>query len=164
MRVTRVFTVFAAVALLGVACEDDATGIPAGLEVFTASLNGAAEKPDARTTPATGQAIVTVMEDVMSWRIEVTNLSNLVDAHIYVGVADSAGGVVWGLNPIDGDYPTTSVVSVGTIQGDTVAFLAGLMRNGRAYVNLHTNDLVDPPNTGAGDFPGGEIRGQLVRQ
>jgi hypothetical protein len=26
---------------------------------------------------------------------------------------------------------------------------------------VHTNDGVDGPNTGPGDFPGGEIRGQL---
>ena len=32
---------------------------------------------------------------------------------------------------------------------------------GSVYVNVHTNDFVDPPNTGPGDFPGGEIRGQL---
>jgi hypothetical protein len=32
---------------------------------------------------------------------------------------------------------------------------------GNAYVNVHTNDGVDPINTGPGDFPGGEIRGQI---
>jgi hypothetical protein len=26
---------------------------------------------------------------------------------------------------------------------------------------VHTNDGVAPPNTGPGDFPGGEIRGQV---
>jgi hypothetical protein len=35
------------------------------------------------------------------------------------------------------------------------------MRNGWAYVNVHTNDGIAPTNTGPGDFPGGEIRGQL---
>jgi len=35
------------------------------------------------------------------------------------------------------------------------------MRDGGAYVNVHTNDGVAPGNTGPGDFPGGEIRGQL---
>jgi hypothetical protein len=34
------------------------------------------------------------------------------------------------------------------------------VESGNAYVNVHTNDGVDPPNTGPGDFPGGEIRGQ----
>jgi hypothetical protein len=33
------------------------------------------------------------------------------------------------------------------------------IRSGDAYVNVHTNDGVDPANTGPGDFPGGEIRG-----
>jgi hypothetical protein len=32
---------------------------------------------------------------------------------------------------------------------------------GEAYVNVHTNDGVDPANSGPGDFPGGEIRGQI---
>jgi hypothetical protein len=26
---------------------------------------------------------------------------------------------------------------------------------------VHTNDGVAPPNSGPGDFPGGEIRGQI---
>jgi hypothetical protein len=41
-----VFPVLAAVALVGVACGDDiTTAIPEGLEVFTATLNGANEVP-----------------------------------------------------------------------------------------------------------------------
>jgi hypothetical protein len=35
------------------------------------------------------------------------------------------------------------------------------MESGGAYVNIHTNDGVAPTNTGPGDFPGGEIRGQI---
>jgi hypothetical protein len=35
------------------------------------------------------------------------------------------------------------------------------MEAGTAYVNVHTNDGVAPPTTGPGDFPGGEIRGQI---
>jgi hypothetical protein len=31
-------------------------------------------------------------------------------------------------------------------------------------VNVHTDDGVDPPNTGAGDMAGGEIRGQIEPQ
>jgi hypothetical protein len=43
---------------------------------------------------------------------------------------------------------------------DLAAVLAA-MGSGATYVNVHTNDGVDPPNTGPGDFPGGEIRGQV---
>ena len=35
------------------------------------------------------------------------------------------------------------------------------IRNSNAYVNIHTNDGVAPTNTGPGDFPGGEVRGQF---
>jgi Zn-finger nucleic acid-binding protein len=35
------------------------------------------------------------------------------------------------------------------------------MRAGNTYVNVHTSDGVAPINTGPGDFPGGEIRGQI---
>jgi hypothetical protein len=38
------------------------------------------------------------------------------------------------------------------------------MRTGGAYVNVHTDDGVDPPNTGAGDMASGEIRGQVVAE
>lgn len=34
------------------------------------------------------------------------------------------------------------------------------LESGNTYVNAHTNDGVAPPDTGPGDFPGGEIRGQ----
>jgi hypothetical protein len=39
--------------------------------------------------------------------------------------------------------------------------LVSALNNGNAYVNVHTNDGVDGINTGPGDFPGGEIRGQI---
>jgi hypothetical protein len=35
------------------------------------------------------------------------------------------------------------------------------IREGNAYVNVHTNDGVAPTNQGPGDFPGGEVRGQF---
>jgi hypothetical protein len=45
-----------------------------------------------------------------------------------------------------------------------VASFADVLRQMKAanlYVNVHTNDGVLPANQGPGDFPGGEIRGQL---
>jgi hypothetical protein len=35
------------------------------------------------------------------------------------------------------------------------------MEAGNTDVNVHTHDGVDPTNTGPGDFPAGEIRGQI---
>jgi hypothetical protein len=46
--------------------------------------------------------------------------------------------------------------------GYTFERLVAEMRAGLAYVNVHTNDGLAPTNTGPGDFPGGEIRAQIV--
>jgi len=43
----------------------------------------------------------------------------------------------------------------------SVADLVRLMDSGGAYVNVHTNDGVGATNTGPGDFPGGEVRGEI---
>jgi len=44
----------------------------------------------------------------------------------------------------------------------SLADVAAAVTAGTAYVNVHTSDGVAPPDTGPGDFPGGEIRGQLM--
>ena len=49
----------------------------------------------------------------------------------------------------------------GPLAGKPLADLVALLQSGNAYVNVHTNDGVDPANTGPGDFPGGEIRGNF---
>lgn len=43
----------------------------------------------------------------------------------------------------------------------TFADVLEKIRAGNAYVNVHTSDGVPPNNTGPGDFPGGEVRGQI---
>ena len=50
---------------------------------------------------------------------------------------------------------------VGSLAGQPMSALVDALRSGNAYVNVHTNDGVAPTNTGPGDFPGGELRGQL---
>src|SRR5262245_18728595 len=148
MRGTRVFTVLAAVALLGVACEDNSTGIPAGLEVFTATLNGANERPTADTTTATGTAIVTALNNQLSWEVDITTaIDSVTIGHIHRGAADSAGGVIRDLAPTPTGIGFTGTVALGSaIVADSVLTL---MREGRAYVNIHTRA-----------HGGGEIRGQ----
>ena len=167
MRASRVFSVLAAVAVIGVACGDDTTGIPAGLEVFTATLNGANEVPAlVSPTTATGTAVITVMGNLISWRVDVANLSNVIIGHIHYGPADSALGVMINLSPTPGSYTTTSTIALGSLAGDTVLAVLAHMRNGKAYVNIHTSDGVggaDPVGP-TGDYPGGEIRGQLRKQ
>ena len=47
------------------------------------------------------------------------------------------------------------------MQGSSLSDLVDELKAGNAYVNIHTNDGVDPPNSGPGDFRLGEIRGQF---
>lgn len=160
MRVTRVFTVLAATALLGIACEDNATGIPAGLEVFTAQLNGANERPTPVTTSATGHAIVTILGDsLISWEVVIDSpIDSVTAGHIHRFNPDTGfGGVVLFLIPNGtppGPLDFTGTLSLRTdVRPTTGDSLFDIIRDGRAYVNIHTRVN-----------GGGEIRGNLVRQ
>jgi len=55
----------------------------------------------------------------------------------------------------------TAACPVATPGAPTFAEVLEKIRSGNAYVNVHTNDGVAPTNTGPGDFPGGEVRGQF---
>jgi hypothetical protein len=76
-----------------------------------------------------------------------------------VGVqAPLAGGRIQG---VIAQGMITAQNLTGPLAGHPLSDLVQAMRTGNAYVNLHTSDGVDPPNTGAGDFPGGEIRADI---
>jgi hypothetical protein len=45
-----------------------------------------------------------------------------------------------------------------------VADVVAAIEAGNVYVNVHTSDGDATPNEGPGDFPGGEIRGQVEVQ
>lgn len=100
-----------------------------------------------------------------------SDLDNAVAAHIHcgaIGVNGPVGVTLFGAAPAGGVVNGT--LAEGTITApdpgnacgwtDLAAVVAAL-QSGDTYVNMHTNDGVAPPNTGPGDFPGGEIRGQV---
>ena len=152
MRRTRALAMFALVAAVGVACNDNnSTGIPAGLEVYTATLNGANERPTPVTTTATGTAVVTAIGNRLSWRVDINSaIDSVTIGHIHRGVADSAGGVIRDLAPTP-----TGIGFTGTVALDSATVadsVLTLMRAGRAYVNIHTKA-----------HGAGEIRGQLQK-
>ena len=98
-----------------------------------------------------------------------TRIRNVVAAHIHRGAVGVNGPVVaflFGPAPAGGG-PANGLLASGTIvrgvnlPAATFDQLIADMRAGLTYVNVHTNDGVAPPNTGPGDFPGGEIRGQI---
>ena len=55
----------------------------------------------------------------------------------------------------------TAANLTGALAGQPLSALIAAMETGNAYLNVHTNDGVAPTNTGPGDFPGGEIRGDI---
>jgi hypothetical protein len=166
MRRTIVLVVMLALGLLTVA--------PSALagDNFVATLSGDQEVP-ARDTQARGVATFKLREDgtALRFKVNVANIDNAFAAHIHcgaVGVNGPIGVTLFMGTPAGGRVNGT--LAEGTITApdpgnacgwaDLAAVLAAI-GSGATYVNVHTNDGVDPPNTGPGDFPGGEIRGQI---
>ena len=113
----------------------------------------------------------------LHYKLRVTKIDNAFMAHIHMAPAGSNGPiVVWlfpGTDPVPGplgagrqrgklaEGTITAANLVGPLAGQPLSALVDAIQAGNAYVNIHTNDGVAPTNTGPGDFPGGEIRGQL---
>jgi hypothetical protein len=140
---------------------------------FSTHLTGANEIP-ARDTPAQGQATVKIAEDgsALFCKLMASNIDNVTQAHIHLGPPDQNGPVVaflYGLvppngGPQNGRLSETTVTAAdlrGPLAGQPLSVLIDAIRSGNAYVNVHTDNGVAPPNEGQGDFPGGEVRGQL---
>jgi len=139
---------------------------------FRSVLSGGDEVP-ARDTGARGVAIfrLDAAGSELGLRLIVANIENVFAAHIHcgaVGVNGPVGVTLFMGAPAGGR--TDGVLAAGSVTApdpgnacgwaDLDAVIAAL-ESGNAYVNVHTNDGVDPPNSGPGDFPGGEIRGQV---
>jgi hypothetical protein len=139
---------------------------------FVATLSGDQEVP-ARDTRAVGVAKFKLSKDgtALEFKVNVANIDNVFAAHIHCGAAGVNGPVgvtLFAGAPAGGSVNGT--LAEGTITApdagngcgwaDLAAVLAAI-ESGNTYVNVHTNDGVAPPNTGPGDFPGGEIRGQI---
>ena len=139
---------------------------------FTAQLGGDQEVPP-HTTNATGQATFQLRDETqLDFTLDLVNLKNLVAAHIHCAPAGENGPVgVTLFGPVTPGGGSVDITSIrGTVSAPDaengcewadVAAVVEAMRGGDTYVNVHTNDGVDPPDTGPGDFPGGEIRGQI---
>jgi CHRD domain len=139
---------------------------------FRAVLSGGDEVP-ARDTRARGVATFRLDAEgtELGFQLVVANIENVFAAHIHCGVAGVNGPVgVTLFMGTPGGGRTDGVLAEGTVTApdpgngcgwaDLGAVVAA-MESGNTYVNVHTNDGIEPPNTGPGDFPGGEIRGQV---
>jgi hypothetical protein len=160
-------------------------------EVMTTHLSGDEEVLAGAITPALsdaqGQAIFRIRGTKVEFRLIASNIHNVIMSHIHCDVPGANGPIAQWLFPQTTGGPQLpnpgitdqdGVLASGTIELagvncpiDTAAGgadnpangmpLLTAIRNGWTYVNVHTNDGVAPANTGPGDFPGGEIRGQL---
>ncbi len=148
------------------------TAMPATAEPteqnFGTHLTGEDEVPP-RETPAQGHATFHLNPDgTIDYRLIASNIENVFAAHIHCSAAegDTADPIVHLDTTHSGQGNGDSVNSRGTFSGsmlcdDGETTVLEAMRAGLGYVNVHTNDGVPPANTGPGDFPGGEIRGQI---
>lgn len=141
---------------------------------FVAHLSGEHEVPR-RMTDASGVATFELSEDgtALNYTVNVADIENVFAAHIHCGPKKVNGpvGVTLFSGPV-GAGPISGTLAQGTITvpdpgngcgwANVAAVVAAITSN-NAYVNIHTNDGVAPPNTGPGDFPGGELRGQLLK-
>lgn len=136
------------------------TGRPADSSPsFVARMTGAQETP-ANNAKATGTATFTLDGTKLEYSISVRDLSGPPTmAHIHVGAGGVAGPPVYTFT-LKGGAGTSGTISSGSVDltktasaGVSGDSLKALLNNGNAYVNVHTKN-----------FPGGEIRGQVMKK
>lgn len=135
----------------------------------TESLTGAAERPNPVTTQATGDFLAAARDTatvggkkdslaVLRYAVTVVNINAATAAHIHAGGENVAGPVIVSLfsGPTTGNGFTGQIAQGEISRSSTFNppfnfdSLLIRMRNGTAYVNVHTTAN-----------PGGEIRGQI---
>jgi hypothetical protein len=142
-------------------------------DFVAASLSGGNEVPP-NASKGRGTATFDLSADGtrIEYQLSVANIDNVTMSHIHMAPAGVNGSIVVFLfGPVAaGGGSSNGVIAKGTITADNLigpllgqplSDLIDAMRTGNAYVNVHTNDGVDPPNTGPGDIQGGEIRAQI---
>ena len=145
---------------------------------FSVHLSSDEEVPPAANlvidSQAQGQAIFHLSKDgtALEYKLIASNIENVIMAHIHLGpagcncpvVAFLYGRVAPGAGRTNGvlaEGTITTANLIGPLAGHPLSDLIEAMNSGGAYVNVHTDDGIEPSNTGPGDFPGGEVRGQI---
>jgi glucose/arabinose dehydrogenase len=131
---------------------------------FAARLSGRQEVPPVMTDAGAIARFALNRDGILDYELWATGpIENAMQAHIHLGARGQNGPIVTFLfeNMAGADFERGDLIARGTL-GDadliarpgftpTIDELAERMRQGRAYVNLHT-----------AAFPGGEIRGQIL--
>ena len=128
-------------------------------EKFNAKLSGQEEVPPVQTT-ASGMSWFKQMQDKVWFKVNVTEMQGVTQAHIHTGKVGENGPVVVTLyksetpQPINGKLAYGNITAnllEGPMKGKQLSDLATAMSNGSTYVNVHTEK-----------HPNGEIRGQIM--
>lgn len=127
--------------------------------MLRADLSGENEVP-AIESEGRGLALFKVSGERIRYKLLVRDIDEVTQAHIHLGEPGVNGPVVAFLfGFVEGGVTKDGLLATGTItEGDLVGPLAGMpiaslldaLRDGEAYVNVHTID-----------HPAGEIRGQV---
>ncbi|MDH5413237.1 MAG: CHRD domain-containing protein [Flavobacteriaceae bacterium] len=126
-----------------ISCSNDEDPIPDPNITFEATLNGAQSVP-ANNATTTGTALLTFNNDTKVFTITVThNIASPTNGHIHKAAVGENGGPVFAFTNFTSPINFTSNALDATQEAD--------LKAGLYYVNIHTQD-----------FPGGEIRGQLI--
>jgi hypothetical protein len=156
MRKVRILA-FLLLPLLLIAGQAFASG---GGGEFRTTLLGSNEVPP-HDTAAHGSVQYHVANDGLSvsWKLNVTNIDNVVAGHIHLAPEGVNGPVVVPLvsatacrtlpNGIQCSGTFTAADLTGPLSGHPLSDLLTAMETGGTYTNVHTTQ-----------FPGGEIRGQ----
>ncbi|HUR59004.1 MAG TPA: CHRD domain-containing protein [Opitutaceae bacterium] len=137
--------------LLGALCAAALTARAQVIEL-RATINAAQENP-ATTSPATGTAIMLydIGTNTFDLMVSITGMANTATAsHIHEAVAGANGPVVTGLGA-EAVYTRTGNTLTATFRNVTHLGDKLKLINGSSYYNIHS-----------AQFPGGEVRGQLI--
>ena len=145
------FTVFLTVAL----------GMAAAEGTFKAKLSGKEVVP-AVETMAKGEADFKLSKDgkELTYTLKLMDIENVSAAHIHAAMMGANGGPVAGLfagpkkeGKFSGEVAKGTITDknlIGPLAGKTIGDLVTMIKDGGAYVNVHTDK-----------YPDGEVRGQI---
>lgn len=141
----KLFTLLAVVFTMASCSSDDDNNTPDPNVVYETTLTGAKEVP-ANDSEATGTAKLVYNKDTKVFVLTVThNIANPTAGHIHMGAVGENGEVIF---PFDSPKSPISLTSSALTDEQITA-----LNNGEFYVNIHTEE-----------FPGGEIRGNLMKK
>ena len=169
-RLSRVGVAVVTLALISSSSPQRVLAVP---NIFSAHLRGGEVVPETQSH-ATGQAKFTLDAEgtVLQYRINVSNIENIVQASLHLGMPGENGeavAILYGPEPAGGGKKTgiftagtiTQANLVGSLSGRPLEDLISAMKEGRTYVVVSTNDGAGTVEKKPGDYPDGEIRGQV---